>query len=69
MHINSVMKLRKQITIPELRRSARKPCRKLNLKIPSYYEIPPPSVVSHITHPPLPSIAATVPPETLAIID
>lgn len=36
-------KLRKQITIPELRRAARKPCRKLNLKLPFYYDNPVPA--------------------------
>lgn len=62
-------KVRRQITVTELRRAARKPCRKLNLKIPFYYDNPivvPPAVT--VTTP-LPGIAATAPPETLAVIE
>ncbi|GFY39150.1 metastasis-associated protein MTA1 [Trichonephila inaurata madagascariensis] len=66
---DSTKKLRKQITILELRRSARKPCRKLNLKIPFYYDNPPPPVVPALVTASLSNTAATAPPETLAVID
>lgn len=57
-------KVRRQITVTELRRAARKPCRKLNLKIPFYYDNP---IVPATVTTPLPGIAATAPPETLAV--
>lgn len=60
-------KVRRQITVTELRRAARKPCRKLNLKIPFYYDNP--IVPAAVTTTPLPGIAATAPPETLAVIE
>lgn len=59
-------KVRRQITVTELRRAARKPCRKLNLKIPFYYDNP---IVPATVTTPLPGIAATAPPETLAVIE
>lgn len=59
-------KVRRQITVIELRRAARKPCRKLNLKIPFYYDNP---IVPAAVTTPLPGIAATVPPESLAVIE
>lgn len=59
-------KVRRQITVTELRRAARKPCRKLNLKIPFYYDNP---IVPAAVTTPLPGIAATAPPETLAVIE
>lgn len=61
-----IRKVRRQITVTELRRAARKPCRKLNLKIPFYYDNP---IVPAAVTTPLPGIAATAPPETLAVIE
>lgn len=62
----NLRKVRRQITVTELRRAARKPCRKLNLKIPFYYDNP---IVPAAVTTPLPGIAATAPPETLPAIE
>lgn len=65
IYFNFFRKVRRQITVTELRRAARKPCRKLmNLKIPFYYDNP---IVPATVTTPLPGIAATAPPETLAV--